>query len=97
MPKRAVTISGKTLTLDARPDRIDLRDLPYRPPVASLDAQFPDDKIIEDYFPRYKNAQLILDQGNEGACTGFGLACVINYLLWKRSLPAPSGPDNHWL
>ena len=85
MPKRAVTISGKTLTLDARPDRIDLRDLPYRPPVASLDAQFPDDKIIEDYFPRYKNAQLILDQGNEGACTGFGLACVINYLLWKRS------------
>jgi hypothetical protein len=85
MPKRAVTLSGKPLTLDARPDRIDLRDLPYRPPVASLAAVYPSAEEITEYFPRYEEAQLILDQGKEGACTGFGLACVINYLLWRRS------------
>src|SRR5690606_17219884 len=32
-----------------------------------------------------QQADLILDQGQEGACTGFGLAAVINYLLWVRS------------
>ncbi len=33
----------------------------------------------------YSKAGLILDQGQEGACTGFGLACVINYLRWKSA------------
>jgi len=34
-------------------------------------------------------AKLVLDQGQEGACTGFGLACCINYLRWiKADLPA---------
>ena len=33
-------------------------------------------------------AGLILDQGREGACTGFGLTCVVNYLRWvKAGLP----------
>jgi hypothetical protein len=44
-------------TLDAFPDRIDLRDWPYQP---------------------------ILNQGQEGACTGFALSAVINYLLAQR-------------
>ncbi len=26
---------------------------------------------------------MILDQGNSGACTGYALATVINYILWK--------------
>jgi hypothetical protein len=39
---------------------------------------------VADYFPKYVKAGLILDQENEGACTGFGLACVVNYLLWTR-------------
>ena len=25
-----------------------------------------------------------MNQGQEGACTGFGLACVVNYLRWRR-------------
>ncbi len=28
---------------------------------------------------------IILDQGQEGACTGFGMAAVVNYLLYNRS------------
>jgi hypothetical protein len=27
----------------------------------------------------------VLDQGKEGACTGFGLAAVINFLLWQQN------------
>lgn len=85
MPKNAIAVGGKNLTLDARPDRLDLRDLPYRPPVASLDPVFPDDEQVDQLFPSYSQAKLILDQGREGACTGFGLAAVINYLLWVRA------------
>lgn len=84
MPKSALSVGGKNLTLDARPDRLDIRDLLYRPPVASLDPVFPDDETVGQLFPSYSQAKLILDQGQEGACTGFGLAAVINYLLWVR-------------
>jgi len=34
----------------------------------------------------YIAAGLVLDQGREGACTGFGLACVVNYLLFRQGL-----------
>lgn len=71
---------------DARPDRLDLRDLPYRPPLKSLPPRFPDDRTVGERLPSYVDAGLILDQGREGACTGFGLACVANYLLWTRYL-----------
>ena len=33
----------------------------------------------------YAKANLILDQGEEGACTGFGLAAVINYLRLRQA------------
>lgn len=69
---------------DARPDRIDLRDRPYRPPLVSLPAQFPSWDWINQNLRRYSET-LILDQGAEGACTGFGLAAVINYLLWRQA------------
>ncbi|WP_455212116.1 hypothetical protein, partial [Kaarinaea lacus] len=43
----------------------------------------PDPKLINTYLSDYANThQLVLDQGQEGACTGFGLAAVINYLLY---------------
>ena len=76
----------RSLKLDARPDRMDLRDLPYRPPVRSLPAVFPPDQMVQSLLTRYVADGLILNQGQEGACTGFGLACVINYLLWRRHL-----------
>lgn len=80
-------INGKLL--DARRDRLDLRDRPYQPPLRSLPDQFPNDEFLKRYLAAYVKAGLILDQGDEGACTGFGLSCVVNYLLFvKGAAPA---------
>ena len=76
--------------LDARPDRLDLRDLAYRAPLRSLPARWPQDADLKRLLPAYVKAGRILNQGNEGACTGFGLACVTNYLYWLRHLAAPT-------
>ena len=79
MPKQTY----KNKLLDTRPDRLDLRDREYRPPLQSLPATWPLKKDHERLFQRYTECEMVLDQGNEGACTGFGLAAVINYLLWR--------------
>ena len=71
-------------TFDARPDRIDLRDWPYQPKLISLPPRFPDSESIEKHLLAYAEA-LVLDQGREGACTGFGLAAAVNYLQWKNN------------
>jgi len=76
----------KLRLLDARPDRLDFRDLVYRAPLRSLPPRFPDDADIRRFIPAYLKAGLLLNQGMEGACTGFGLAGVANYLLWRRHL-----------
>jgi len=62
--------------LDAMPDRIDVRDWPYQPTLRAL----PPEVISIGDIP------VILDQGQEGACTGYGLAGVINYQLAKRGI-----------
>lgn len=80
------TTTADGRTFDARPDRIDYRDRPYRPPLVSLPDCSPDPKFVDEQLPAYTAGELILNQGREGACTGFGLAAAINYLLWKRSL-----------
>ncbi len=82
MPKK----SYNNRLLDARPDRLDLRDREYRPPLQSLPPQWPLHDEVNTLFPCYRDDGMILDQGKEGACTGFGLAAVINYLLWQRQL-----------
>lgn len=85
MPRKRVTIGTQRLALDARPDRLDLRDLPYRPPLGNLPAQHPSEQEVREMLPRYAENQLVLDQGQEGACTGFGLAAVINFLFFLRA------------
>jgi pimeloyl-ACP methyl ester carboxylesterase len=73
----AETVSEKIKRkLDAVPDRIDVRDWFYQPTLSPL----PDQVVSCDLIPE------ILDQGTEGACTGFALAAVINYQLAYRSL-----------
>lgn len=73
------------MLLDARPDRIDFRDREFRPRLISLPASYPADQQIEHLFGPYKEKwDMILDQGSEGACTGYGLATVINYLTLYR-------------
>lgn len=75
-PKRNLTV---------RKDPSDLRDRPYIPPPVSLYDAFPTDEDVKALLPTYTKAGLILDQGAEGACTGFGLACVVNQLRWRKA------------
>lgn len=78
-----ISFVGANFTIPVKADPVDVRDLPYRPPLMSLPAEFPSNAAVAALFPAYKK-HLVLDQGNEGACTGFGLACVINYLRFIR-------------
>jgi len=73
------TINGKNRFLNARPDTLDFRDQMY---VATL-FEVPSMIGLDEYR---KLDVPILDQGQEGACTGFGLATVANYLLRKRKV-----------
>lgn len=66
-------------TLDAMPDRIDIRDWLYQPTLAPL----PDRVINCDEVPE------IMDQGSEGACTGFALAGVIQFHQQRRGVRRP--------
>lgn len=63
--------------LDARPDTMDFRDLMFIPTLVYV----PEKKPLEEYLAHNVS---ILNQGTEGACTGFGLATVANYLLGSR-------------
>jgi hypothetical protein len=55
-------------------DSLDFRDWIYEPTLRALP---------EACLPR-KGWLHVLDQGEEGACTGFGLAAVVNYLIRAR-------------
>ena len=68
--------------LDAMPDRVDIRDWPYQPTLSPL----PHSVVSIGGVPH------ILDQGKEGACTGFGLAAVINYQLAKQGVKRSVSP-----
>ncbi|MBP7133272.1 MAG: C1 family peptidase [Aquabacterium sp.] len=86
MPTKKVVIGQRAVSLDARPDRLDLRDRSYLPPLGNLPAQWPTDAEVKAWLPAYADGGNLLNQGSEGACTGFGLAAVINYLLFVRDL-----------
>jgi len=92
MPAKQLKSSRRKVTLDARPDRPDIRDRIYQPPLVSLPPEYPPDGWLKAYLPKYRQAGLILDQGQEGACTGFGLAAVINYLLFRQSVFGKAKP-----
>ena len=57
--------------LNVTPDKLDLRDRPYLPGVA----------LAPPPSLRNRTKLPILDQGSTSACTGFGLATVVNHLL----------------
>jgi hypothetical protein len=68
--------------LDAMPDRIDVRDWFYRPTLAPL----------PDILVNCESVPCILDQGSEGACTGYALAAVVNFLLHNRNVDRQVSP-----
>src|SRR5258708_395949 len=60
--------------LNVRKDTLDFRDHMYIPTLVEVPAY----RTLEDY----RRAKVpVLDQGKDGACTGFGLATVAHYLL----------------
>lgn len=80
-----VSVAARRASLNVTRDVADLRDQPYMPRPHSLPQVFPGDGDIKRFMGAYTQSGLILDQGQEGACTGFGLACVINYLRWRSA------------
>ncbi len=75
-------VAGKKRILNARKDTPDIRDRMYEPALIQLQPEIDNRSGID-----------VLDQGEEGACTGFGLAAVINLLnVKKRDLQFKASP-----
>lgn len=74
---------GVERRLTARPDSVDFRDLMYVPTLVEVPPEKP---LANDQALGIP----VLDQGSEGACTGFGLATLANFLLATRK----SQPDS---
>lgn len=70
---------GTQRLLNARPDGLDFRDRMYVPTLVEV----PTRRDLNEYR---KVGVPILDQGHEGACTGFGLATVAHYMLITRKI-----------
>jgi len=66
---RSVRAAGRRRKLNARQDPPDIRDRWYEPALVQLAGEM-----------EQREGATILDQGEEGACTGFGCAAVINQL-----------------
>ena len=76
-PALSAKAAGVARRLTVRPDGLDFRDKMYVPTLVEV----PTAIELADYMARKIP---ILDQGQEGACTGFGLATVAHYLLRSR-------------
>lgn len=68
--------------VNAHADPVDFRDRMYVPALVEVSTHLPMERYLERGVP-------VLDQGREGACTGFALAAVAHYLLRSRT----SDPD----
>ncbi len=81
MEKRSIETTSQGYSLNALQDAPDLRDLAFEPSL---------NKLRSSIAP--PGGLLILDQKREGACTGFGLAAIINLLKKKRGERFPVSP-----
>ncbi len=76
-----VRIKATDYKLNAVRDTLDFRDLIFEPTLVNVPTELPLAQYLKQRVP-------ILDQGKEGACTGYGLATVIHSLL-RRRVPDP--------
>ena len=76
-PRLPAARGRRPRVLDAIPDALDFRDRMFVPTLVEVPPRRP--------LAAYRRAAVpLLDQEGEGACTGFGLATVANYLLRTR-------------
>ncbi len=75
VPKAATAETARLL--DARPDTADFRDRMFEPTLVDVPTNVPLSRFTALKVP-------VLDQGDEGACTAFGLASVAHTLLRTR-------------
>ena len=83
--KPAPAAAAVARDMRTRKDPADLRDRLFQPVAITLPDAVPTPDDVSRFLPGYTGAGLILNQGGEGACTGFGLSCVINYLRWIKA------------
>ena len=76
-PAPVQTAQDSKRLLDARPDTADFRDRMFVPTLVDVPTTIPLGQHLRHKVP-------ILDQGEEGACTAFGLATVAHTLLRTR-------------
>jgi len=76
--------------LNALPDTLDFRDQLYVPTLVRVPR-------VSDIDGFRAKAIPVLDQGREGACTGFGLATVANYLLRVRGEEPDADEVSAWM
>lgn len=89
----SIRAGSHSYRLDARPDPVDFRDRLYEPTLVEVPSEWPLERYLSVWSAKRGRAaaQPVLDQGEEGACTGFGLAAVAHYLLRRRKvLPDPT-------
>jgi predicted chitinase len=72
---------------DTRRDPPDLRDRQFQPAPVLLPDVWPPESDVRARFDEYR--VLVMDQGTDASCTGYGLACVINFARWQKSGYAP--------
>ncbi len=77
-------LAGKPRVLNVPQDPYDLRDRLYDPVLSPLPEEI-------DGRPLAREAG-VLDQGTEGACTGFAMAAVVNFLFRTRGRPFRASP-----
>ncbi len=73
--------ASKKRVRNVRPDTLDFRDQMYQSTLKEVPME-----IKLETYRKWKVP--VLDQGTEGACTGYGLATVANYLLRCRTAGA---------
>lgn len=76
---RAAPSRARKRVFDVRRDTLDFRDKMYLPTLIEV----PSERTLKQYR---EHRIPILNQGYEGACTGYGLATVVNYLLTTRKV-----------
>lgn len=87
---KGTRMQAEKRTFDALPDTVDFRDTIFIPTLVRVTP-------ISD-LTKYRSFKIpVLDQGTQGACTGYGLATVANYLLRVRGENPTADEVSAWM